>query len=166
MLLTRCAYTAQVTAVLGDWIGALTLTGSAVAFGKLHGVMSSSALTLPGVKGVEGVGEGSFTQPHTPAGKLDHPTPQIPAGRKPKPHTLRPKPCRQESAKHWHGRRQCLCRLSLPYHQQPRGVKGGEEVWGLWDIMTATPSYSSSGSAAPRYGGCVESEGYESRDPV
>jgi NAD(P) transhydrogenase len=38
----------QVTAVLGDWIGALTLTGSAVAFGKLHGIMNSAALTLPG----------------------------------------------------------------------------------------------------------------------
>lgn len=38
----------QVTAVLGDWIGALTLTGSAVAFGKLHGIMDSSALNLPG----------------------------------------------------------------------------------------------------------------------
>ena len=53
ILLTTCVHaplTAQVTAVLGDWIGALTLTGSAVAFGKLHGVMSSSALTLPGAK--------------------------------------------------------------------------------------------------------------------
>ncbi len=38
----------QVTAVLGDWIGALTLTGSAVAFGKLHGILDSSALSLPG----------------------------------------------------------------------------------------------------------------------
>jgi len=36
------------TAVLGDWIGALTLTGSAVAFGKLHGIMDSSPLALPG----------------------------------------------------------------------------------------------------------------------
>lgn len=38
----------QVTALLGDWIGALTLTGSAIAFGKLHGIMGSAPLTLPG----------------------------------------------------------------------------------------------------------------------
>lgn len=38
----------KITAILGDWIGALTLTGSAVAFGKLHGIMDSSALSLPG----------------------------------------------------------------------------------------------------------------------
>ncbi|KAG1676348.1 hypothetical protein FOA52_001143 [Chlamydomonas sp. UWO 241] len=38
----------KVTAILGNWIGALTLTGSAVAFAKLHGVMDSSALKLPG----------------------------------------------------------------------------------------------------------------------
>lgn len=38
----------QVTAVLGDWIGALTLTGSAIAFAKLHGIMGASALALPG----------------------------------------------------------------------------------------------------------------------
>ena len=43
-----CLSHPQVTAVFGDWIGALTLTGSFVAFGKLHGVMSSSALNLPG----------------------------------------------------------------------------------------------------------------------
>lgn len=36
------------TAVLGNWIGALTLTGSFVAFGKLHGIMDSSAMALPG----------------------------------------------------------------------------------------------------------------------
>ena len=33
--------------MFGDWIGALTLTGSAIAFAKLHGVMDSSALALP-----------------------------------------------------------------------------------------------------------------------
>ncbi|WZN58855.1 beta subunit of NAD(P) transhydrogenase [Chloropicon roscoffensis] len=33
---------------LGTLIGAVTLTGSAVAFGKLHGVMSSAAMNLPG----------------------------------------------------------------------------------------------------------------------
>ena len=38
----------QITAVLGDWIGALTLTGSAVAFGKLHGILDSAPLSLPG----------------------------------------------------------------------------------------------------------------------
>eukprot|EP00798_Chlamydomonas_sp_ICE-L_P011250 gene11250-18875_t len=38
----------KVTAILGDWIGALTLTGSAIAFAKLHGIMGSSALSLPG----------------------------------------------------------------------------------------------------------------------
>ncbi|MEW5318294.1 MAG: hypothetical protein WDW38_009527 [Sanguina aurantia] len=38
----------KVTALLGDWIGALTLTGSAIAFGKLHGIMGSAPLTLPG----------------------------------------------------------------------------------------------------------------------
>lgn len=34
--------------MLGDWIGALTLTGSFVAFGKLHGIMDSGSLNLPG----------------------------------------------------------------------------------------------------------------------
>lgn len=29
-------------------IGALTLTGSAIAFAKLHGIMGSAPLTLPG----------------------------------------------------------------------------------------------------------------------
>jgi len=38
----------KITAVLGDWIGALTLTGSAIAFAKLHGVMDSAPLALPG----------------------------------------------------------------------------------------------------------------------
>lgn len=37
----------KMTAVLGNWIGALTLTGSAIAFGKLHGVLGSAPLTLP-----------------------------------------------------------------------------------------------------------------------
>ncbi|KAG2488659.1 hypothetical protein HYH03_012821 [Edaphochlamys debaryana] len=40
--------THKVTAFLGDFIGAVTLTGSAVAFGKLHGVLKSDALSLPG----------------------------------------------------------------------------------------------------------------------
>jgi len=33
---------------LGTLIGAVTLTGSAVAFGKLHGIMNSAAMNLPG----------------------------------------------------------------------------------------------------------------------
>lgn len=32
----------------GTFIGAVTLTGSAVAFGKLHGIMASAPLNLPG----------------------------------------------------------------------------------------------------------------------
>lgn len=35
-------------AILGDLIGGITLTGSIVAFGKLHEIMSSRALDLPG----------------------------------------------------------------------------------------------------------------------
>ena len=38
----------RITAYLGVLIGAVTLTGSAVAFGKLHGVMDSAPLSLPG----------------------------------------------------------------------------------------------------------------------
>lgn len=38
----------KVTAFLGDLIGAITLTGSIVAFGKLQGILSSAPLTLPG----------------------------------------------------------------------------------------------------------------------
>ncbi|GLI60330.1 hypothetical protein VaNZ11_002448 [Volvox africanus] len=37
----------KVTAYLGDFIGAITMTGSAVAFGKLHGIMKSEPLNLP-----------------------------------------------------------------------------------------------------------------------
>lgn len=40
----------KVTAYLGTIIGAVTLTGSAVAFGKLHGVMPSKPLNLPGTR--------------------------------------------------------------------------------------------------------------------
>jgi H+-translocating NAD(P) transhydrogenase len=36
------------TAFLSDWIGAVTLTGSAIAFGKLNGSLPSSPLQLPG----------------------------------------------------------------------------------------------------------------------
>ena len=32
----------------GTLIGAVTLTGSAVAFGKLHGLLDSAPLALPG----------------------------------------------------------------------------------------------------------------------
>jgi NAD/NADP transhydrogenase beta subunit len=45
---TASLLTFSVAAVLGDWIGALTLTGSAVAFAKLHGIMTSAPLSLPG----------------------------------------------------------------------------------------------------------------------
>jgi H+-translocating NAD(P) transhydrogenase len=38
----------KVTAYLGTIIGAVTLTGSAVAFGKLHGIMQSKPLNLAG----------------------------------------------------------------------------------------------------------------------
>lgn len=38
----------RTTAFLGDLIGAITLTGSAVAFGKLHGLLPSAPLALPG----------------------------------------------------------------------------------------------------------------------
>jgi NAD/NADP transhydrogenase beta subunit len=38
----------KATAYLGVLIGAITLTGSAVAFGKLHGVLDSSPLNLTG----------------------------------------------------------------------------------------------------------------------
>lgn len=38
----------SVAAIIGDLIGGITFTGSIVAFGKLHGIMSSRALNLPG----------------------------------------------------------------------------------------------------------------------
>jgi hypothetical protein len=38
----------KITAHLGTLIGAVTLTGSAVAFAKLRGIISSAALVLPG----------------------------------------------------------------------------------------------------------------------
>ena len=38
----------QTTAFLGDLIGAITLTGSAIAFGKLNGNLDSAPLALPG----------------------------------------------------------------------------------------------------------------------
>lgn len=37
----------RVSAIMGDFIGGLTLTGSLVAFGKLHGVLPSKPLNLP-----------------------------------------------------------------------------------------------------------------------
>ncbi|KAG2424600.1 hypothetical protein HXX76_014327 [Chlamydomonas incerta] len=40
--------THKVIAYLGDFIGAVTMTGSAIAFGKLHGVLKSDPLSLPG----------------------------------------------------------------------------------------------------------------------
>lgn len=59
------------TAYLGDVIGALTLTGSAVAFGKLHGVLGSAALNLPG--GWVGGGRRTHRRAHLPAGVLLRP---------------------------------------------------------------------------------------------
>ncbi|CAE8582444.1 unnamed protein product [Polarella glacialis] len=38
----------NISAVLGDFIGAVTFTGSIIAFGKLNGNLSSTPLTLPG----------------------------------------------------------------------------------------------------------------------
>eukprot|EP01054_Gregarina_sp_Poly1_P011412 Gregarina_sp_Poly_1__11411@NODE_971_length_5523_cov_1002_928152_g687_i0_p1_GENE_NODE_971_length_5523_cov_1002_928152_g687_i0NODE_971_length_5523_cov_1002_928152_g687_i0_p1_ORF_typecomplete_len1046_score148_76PNTB/PF02233_16/6_4PNTB/PF02233_16/2_3e184AlaDh_PNT_C/PF01262_21/1_3e64AlaDh_PNT_N/PF05222_15/2_1e36AlaDh_PNT_N/PF05222_15/2_7e02PNTB_4TM/PF12769_7/3e33PNTB_4TM/PF12769_7/2_7e03PNTB_4TM/PF12769_7/1_5e03PNTB_4TM/PF12769_7/2_9e03PNTB_4TM/PF12769_7/3_4e03PNTB_4TM/PF12769_7/8e02AdoHcyase_NAD/PF0 len=40
--------TSLLAAVLGDFIGGITLTGSLVAFAKLHGLTSSKALSFPG----------------------------------------------------------------------------------------------------------------------
>jgi H+-translocating NAD(P) transhydrogenase len=37
-----------VSIFLGTFIGAITFTGSLVAFGKLHGLLKSNALSLPG----------------------------------------------------------------------------------------------------------------------
>jgi NAD(P) transhydrogenase len=37
-----------VSTYLGTFVGAVTLTGSAVAFGKLHGILKSAPLNLPG----------------------------------------------------------------------------------------------------------------------
>jgi len=37
----------NIAAILGDFIGGVTLTGSIVAFAKLHGIKSSKALSLP-----------------------------------------------------------------------------------------------------------------------
>lgn len=36
------------TTILGTFIGAVTLTGSAVAFGKLHGLLNSKPLNIWG----------------------------------------------------------------------------------------------------------------------
>merc|ERR1719507_2026478 len=38
----------NVSAILGDFIGGVTLTGSIIAFGKLNGNLSSKPLNLPG----------------------------------------------------------------------------------------------------------------------
>merc|ERR1719394_579740 len=38
----------NISAVLGDFIGGVTLTGSIIAFGKLNGNLSSKPLNLPG----------------------------------------------------------------------------------------------------------------------
>lgn len=40
--------TSLLAAILGDLVGGITLTGSIVAFAKLHGLTSSKALSLPG----------------------------------------------------------------------------------------------------------------------
>lgn len=42
-----CGLLCQVSAYLGDVIGAITLTGSAVAFAKLHGLVPSAPMNLP-----------------------------------------------------------------------------------------------------------------------
>merc|ERR1719277_256361 len=38
----------NISAILGDFIGGVTLTGSIIAFGKLNGNLKSTALNLPG----------------------------------------------------------------------------------------------------------------------
>eukprot|EP00884_Botryococcus_braunii_P006438 jgi/Botrbrau1/15796/Bobra.4_1s0147.1 len=43
-----------VSTFLGTFIGAVTLTGSGVAFGKLHGIMPSKPLNLPGKNAING----------------------------------------------------------------------------------------------------------------
>merc|ERR1719277_784431 len=38
----------NISSILGDFIGGVTLTGSIIAFGKLNGNLKSTALSLPG----------------------------------------------------------------------------------------------------------------------
>ena len=48
---------------LGTFIGAVTLTGSAVAFGKLHGLLKSAPLNLPGKNPIN-IALAAGAQPH------------------------------------------------------------------------------------------------------
>ncbi len=62
----------QVTAYLGDVIGAITLTGSAVAFGKLHGVLKSDPLNLPGACALTATADGNAIHPRSMNPVLRH----------------------------------------------------------------------------------------------
>ena len=50
--------------VLGVFIGAITFTGSIIAFGKLRGIIGSKALSLPGKQQVNLLGSYSFYCTH------------------------------------------------------------------------------------------------------
>jgi len=50
----------NVSAILGDFIGGVTLTGSVIAFGKLNGNLASKPLNLPGKNFLNLIGLGGF----------------------------------------------------------------------------------------------------------
>lgn len=50
----------KISAILGDFIGGVTLTGSLIAFGKLNGNLGSKALDLPGKNFLNLAGLSSF----------------------------------------------------------------------------------------------------------
>lgn len=109
---------------LGTLIGAITLTGSAVAFGKLHGVLKSAPLNLPG-EGVEGLQASQkwvvcgvlLRQSWRQAG-LHHPciSPLDPHSSYQTPHI----PCRQEPHQSEPGRRKCSSRCGFHWQRRHR----------------------------------------------